>query len=144
MFALKELVLALAVIVIEASNEFVWEKLAILALTFNLIQFIAVLLFTFRPLNPIVEGMTDFLVRKSFVRRLIAGIVGLGNHVFLYMCLIVSYWLYGGLFALNLLYLIYLFVALVIHHCRNGTMTGWFVLRLPYLYVDAVMNRLLC
>lgn len=144
MFALKELVLAIAVIAIEKSNDFVWQGLAIATLVLNLIQFVAVAFYTFRPLNPTVEGMAEFLVRRSLLRKLLAGLVGLGSHCYFFLALAVSYWLYDGLFALNLMWIIFLLIGMLIHRRRAGTLNCWFALTLPYLYVDAVDAKLLC
>ena len=144
LFALKELVLTGTVIAIERSNNFAWEGLGIITLILNLLQFALVLTFTMQPLNKVVEGMAEYLVQKTLLRKLLMVVIGLGNHVFFFLALIVCFKLSSVLFALNLFYVLFLLVGLIVHHCRSRTLTGWFVLRLPYLYVDAVMSKLLC
>lgn len=88
--------------------------------------------------------MAEFLVRKNFLRKALCVLVGFGNHCYFILLLIISFWLHYGLFALNLMWVVFLLFASLIHHCRAKTINGWFVLRLPYLYVDAVLNGLLC
>jgi hypothetical protein len=60
------------------------------------------------------------------------------------MSFIVTYWVSNALFAFHILFTVFQLLALVIYHCKAKTMNGKFIFRLPYLYVDCVINQILC